>query len=58
LHLTMPTLHPAPNKTQVPLLQPSTIRTLHADPCVDLVFRQHGILTADRRGRIRTWGRP
>ncbi|SAL99761.1 hypothetical protein [Absidia glauca] len=58
LHLTMPTLHPAPNKTQVPLLQPSTIRTQHADPCVDLVFRQHGILTADRRGRIRTWGRP
>ncbi|KAI8344804.1 WD40-repeat-containing domain protein [Chlamydoabsidia padenii] len=57
-HLSMPTLHPAPNKTQVPLLQPSTIRTLHADPCVDVVFRQDGIYTVDRRGRIRTWGRP
>lgn len=57
-HLDMPTLHPAPNKSQVPLLQPSTSRTLHADPCVDLIFRQDCIVTTDRRGRIRTWGRP
>ncbi|CAO3583080.1 unnamed protein product [Absidia cylindrospora] len=57
-HLTMPTLHPAPSKTQVPSLQPSTIRTVHADPCVDLIFRRDGIVTTDRRGRIRTWGRP
>ncbi|SAL95558.1 hypothetical protein [Absidia glauca] len=57
-HLAMPTLHPAPNKSQVPLLQPSTSRSLHADPCVDLIFRQDCIVTTDRRGRIRTWGRP
>ncbi|KAI8084985.1 uncharacterized protein BX664DRAFT_338261 [Halteromyces radiatus] len=57
-HSMMPTLHPAANKTQVPLLQPSTVRTIHGDPCVNLIFRHDSIVTTDRRGRIRTWGRP
>ncbi|CAO3624236.1 unnamed protein product [Cunninghamella echinulata] len=57
-HTTMPTLHPSPNKTQVPLLQPSTIKTIHADPCMNILFRYDAIVTTDRRGRIRTWGRP
>ncbi|CAO3644329.1 unnamed protein product [Cunninghamella blakesleeana] len=57
-HTSMPTLHSSPNKSQVPLLQPSTIKTIHADPCMNILFRYDAIVTTDRRGRIRIWGRP
>ncbi|KAI8391057.1 WD40-repeat-containing domain protein [Radiomyces spectabilis] len=57
-HVQLPTIHPVPNKTQVPYLQPITVQTVHADPCVDILFRQDCIVTTDRRGRLRKWGRP
>ncbi|ORX61355.1 WD40 repeat-like protein [Hesseltinella vesiculosa] len=57
-HVAMPTLHPAQSKKQVPLLQPCTVRAVHGDPCLDIIFNRQAIITTDRRGRIRTWGRP
>lgn len=57
-HIQLPTIHPAQSKSQVPFLQPIVKQTIHPDPCVDIVFRQDAIITTDRRGRIRAWGRP
>ncbi|KAF7732553.1 hypothetical protein EC973_003300 [Apophysomyces ossiformis] len=57
-HVPLPTLHPVASKTQVPFLQPTTVQMVHADPCTDIIFREDCIVTADRRGRVRTWGRP
>ncbi|KAI7872434.1 WD40-repeat-containing domain protein [Spinellus fusiger] len=57
-HTQLPTLHPPLNKTQVPLLQPVSIHTIHADPCVDVLFKKNCIYTTDRRGRVRKWDRP
>lgn len=57
-HFRLPIVHPAPNKNQVPFLQPIAVRTIHSDPCVDIIYREDAIVTTDRRGRIRTWARP
>jgi hypothetical protein len=54
-HVQVPTIHPAPSKSQVPFLQPIVKQTIHPDPCVDVVFRQDAIITTDRRGRVRAW---
>lgn len=54
----MPVLHPPVKKNQAAVLQPTTINAIHADPCLSLTFREHTLVTTDRRGRIRTWGRP
>lgn len=54
----LPIIHPALKKNQAAILQPTTIKAVHADPCVSLVFREDSFTTTDRRGRIRTWGRP
>ncbi|KAI8072152.1 WD40-repeat-containing domain protein [Gilbertella persicaria] len=54
----LPVLHPPLKKNQAAILQPTTIRAIHADPCLSVTFRQDTIVTTDRRGRIRTWGRP
>lgn len=57
-HFRLPTVHPSPNKNQVPFLQPIAVRSVHSDPCVDIIYREDAIVTTDRRGRIRTWARP
>ncbi|CAM0140575.1 hypothetical protein VKS41_006595 [Umbelopsis sp. WA50703] len=57
-HYRLPSVHPTPNKNQVPFLQPIAVRTIHSDPCVDIIYREDAIVTTDRRGRIRTWARP
>lgn len=53
-----PNIHPVPSKTQVPLLQPTVSKTVHADPCVGVYFREEAIVTTDRRGRVSVWKRP
>lgn len=53
-----PVLHPPIKKNQAAILQPTTIHNIHADPCVSIVFKQDYMITTDRRGRIRIWGRP
>ncbi|KAI7857506.1 WD40-repeat-containing domain protein [Circinella umbellata] len=58
LHLRMATVHPILNKDQVPYLQPVMSQTVHADPCSFISFHKDCIVTADRRGKVRTWGRP
>ncbi|KAI9026535.1 WD40-repeat-containing domain protein [Phycomyces nitens] len=58
LHTQLPVFHRFLNKSQVPFLQPVSIQTIHADPCVDIVFRKDSIHTTDRRGRVRKWDRP
>ncbi|OAD79790.1 hypothetical protein PHYBLDRAFT_121427 [Phycomyces blakesleeanus NRRL 1555(-)] len=58
LHTQLPVFHRFLNKAQVPFLQPVSIQTIHADPCVDIVFRKDSIHTTDRRGRVRKWDRP
>ncbi|KAI8147105.1 WD40-repeat-containing domain protein [Fennellomyces sp. T-0311] len=58
LHLRLATVHPILNKNQVPYLQPVMAHTVHADPCSFISFHKECIVTADRRGRVRTWGRP
>lgn len=57
-HVRLPTIHPAASKCQVPFLQPIVKQIIHPDPCVDIVFRDQSIVTTDRRGRVRVWGRP
>lgn len=57
-HVQVPTIHPAVSKSQVPFLQSIVNRTIHPDPCVGIAFRQDAIITTDRRGRVRAWGRP
>ncbi|KAH8553503.1 WD40-repeat-containing domain protein [Umbelopsis sp. PMI_123] len=57
-HIRLPIIHPAPNKNQVPFLQPIVVRSVHSDPCVDIIYREDAIVTTDRRGRVRTWTRP
>ncbi|KAI7888305.1 WD40-repeat-containing domain protein [Mucor mucedo] len=57
-HLHLPVLHPPMKKNQAAILQPTTVSTIHADPCISLLFRESTLVTTDRRGRIRTWGRP
>ncbi|KAI8638183.1 WD40-repeat-containing domain protein, partial [Parasitella parasitica] len=54
----IPVLHPTLKKNQAAVLQPTTIKAIHADPCLSLMFREQTLVTTDRRGRIRTWGRP
>ncbi|KAI9491197.1 WD40-repeat-containing domain protein [Zychaea mexicana] len=58
LHLRLATMHPILNKDQVPYLQPVMSQTVHADPCTYISFHKDCIVTADRRGKVRTWGRP
>ncbi|KAI9314622.1 WD40-repeat-containing domain protein [Dichotomocladium elegans] len=58
LHSRLATVHPILNKDQVPFLQPIVVQAVHPDPCSSLTFRKDAIVTADRRGRIRTWARP
>ncbi|PHZ08561.1 WD40 repeat-like protein [Rhizopus microsporus ATCC 52813] len=53
-----PVLHPPIKKNQAAILQPTTIHNIHADPCVSIAFKQDYMITTDRRGRIRIWGRP
>ncbi|ORY96869.1 WD40-repeat-containing domain protein [Syncephalastrum racemosum] len=57
-NVSIATVHPILNKNQVPYLQPIMVQSVHADPCSDISFRKDSIVTTDRRGRIRTWGRP
>lgn len=52
------TLHPAASKTEVALLQPTVVKTVHADPCVGVYFREDVIVTTDKRGRVCVWKRP
>jgi hypothetical protein len=54
----LPVLHPPLKKNQAAILQPTTIKMIHADPCVSIQFRENSLVTTDRRGRIRIWGRP
>lgn len=54
----LPVLHPPLRKNQAAILQPITVKAIHADPCVSLTFRENTLITTDRRGRVRTWGRP
>lgn len=54
----IPVLHPPLKKHQAAILLPTTVKAIHADPCVSLLFRESTLVTTDRRGRIRTWGRP
>ncbi|KAL0085727.1 WD40-repeat-containing domain protein [Phycomyces blakesleeanus] len=56
--VTNPTVHPVLTKTQVSVLQPVCSQKIHADPCVDLHFGKSTVVTSDRRGCVRTWGRP
>ncbi|KAI9024382.1 WD40-repeat-containing domain protein [Phycomyces nitens] len=56
--VSIPIVHPVLTKTQVSVLQPVCSQKIHADPCVDLHFRKSTVVTSDRRGCIRTWGRP
>ncbi|KAG2230777.1 hypothetical protein INT48_001679 [Thamnidium elegans] len=57
-HQHLPVLHPPLKKHQAAILLPSTVKAIHADPCTSLAFREFTLVTTDRRGRIRTWGRP
>ncbi|KAI7902357.1 WD40-repeat-containing domain protein [Cokeromyces recurvatus] len=54
----LPVYHPPLKKNQSAILQPTTIKAIHADPCLSLQFRERTLVTTDRRGRIRIWGRP
>lgn len=54
----VPVLHPPLKKNQAAILQPTTVKAVHADPCVSLTIKEDMLITTDRRGRIRTWGRP
>jgi hypothetical protein len=54
----LPTIHPLIKKNLTAVLQPTIVRIIHADPCVGLEFREQMLVTTDRRGRTRTWGRP
>src|SRR5262249_48823197 len=45
-----PALHPVLPKSNVPILQPSTVCTVHPDPTVGITFREDVIVTTDRRG--------
>ncbi|KAI9262119.1 WD40-repeat-containing domain protein [Phascolomyces articulosus] len=58
LHLRLATVHPILNKDQVPYLQPVMSQMVHADPCSFIAFHKDCIVTGDRRGKVRTWGRP
>ncbi|KAI7869464.1 WD40-repeat-containing domain protein, partial [Spinellus fusiger] len=51
-------IHPAPPKSEVALLQPTMVKTVHADPCVGVYFREDVIVTTDKRGRVSLWQRP
>ncbi|KAI8379512.1 WD40-repeat-containing domain protein [Radiomyces spectabilis] len=51
-------VHPVPSKTEVAFLQPTAVKTIHADPCVAIYFREDMIVTTDKRGRISLWQRP
>ncbi|KAI9319659.1 WD40-repeat-containing domain protein [Dichotomocladium elegans] len=53
-----PTLHALQAKTHVAFLQPTVVKTIHADPCVAVYFRKDIIITTDKRGRICMWRRP
>ncbi|KAI9305818.1 WD40-repeat-containing domain protein [Cunninghamella echinulata] len=52
------TLHPVVSKTEVAILQPTMVKTIHADPCVGVYFREDAIITTDKRGRVCVWKRP
>ncbi|CAO3642589.1 unnamed protein product [Cunninghamella blakesleeana] len=52
------TLHPVVSKTEVAILQPTVVKTIHADPCVGVYFREDAIITTDKRGRVCVWKRP
>ncbi|KAG1151250.1 hypothetical protein G6F37_000312 [Rhizopus arrhizus] len=54
----LPVLHPPVKKNYAALLQPTTMITIHADPCVSVQFTEDYMMTTDRRGRTRIWGRP
>ncbi|KAI8987650.1 WD40-repeat-containing domain protein [Mycotypha africana] len=53
-----PVMHPVVKKSQAAILLPTTVRTIHSDPCLSLTFKENTLITTDRRGKIRTWGRP
>ena len=53
-----PTVHPIQSKNQVAFLQPTMVKTVHADPCVGVYFREDVIVTTDRKGRVGVWQRP
>ncbi|CDS07614.1 hypothetical protein LRAMOSA01563 [Lichtheimia ramosa] len=53
-----PILHPVQSKDHVAFLQPTMVKTVHADPCVGVYFREDVIVTTDRRGRVSIWQRP
>ncbi|CAO3644822.1 unnamed protein product [Cunninghamella echinulata] len=52
------TLHPVVSKTEVAILQPTMVKTIHADPCAGVYFREDAIITTDKRGRVCVWKRP
>lgn len=54
----LPVFHPPLKRSQAAVLLPTTTNAIHADPCVSIMFREKTLVTTDRRGRIRTWGRP
>ncbi|KAI8974713.1 WD40-repeat-containing domain protein [Pilobolus umbonatus] len=54
----MPVFHPPVKNMAASTLQPTTVRVVHADPCVSVCFREKSILTTDRRGKVHIWGRP
>lgn len=54
----LPVLHPPIKKNYAAILQPTTVITAHADPCVSIQFTDELLVTTDRRGKTRIWGRP
>ncbi|CAO3597832.1 unnamed protein product [Absidia cylindrospora] len=52
------TVHPVASKTDIAFLQPTVVKTVHADPCVGVYFREDVIVTTDKRGRVCVWKRP
>ncbi|KAI8096601.1 WD40-repeat-containing domain protein [Halteromyces radiatus] len=52
------TVHAVASKTEVAFLQPTVVKTIHADPCVGVYYREDAIVTTDKRGRVCVWKRP
>ncbi|KAI8994322.1 WD40-repeat-containing domain protein [Gaertneriomyces semiglobifer] len=55
---TTHTVHPVMGRSEVAMLEPFMVKSIHDQPLTCVVFREDAIVTADRSGIVKIWGRP
>ncbi|KAI1308742.1 hypothetical protein EDD11_004180 [Mortierella claussenii] len=51
-------VRPPEPRSHVAMLQPLMVKGIHQEPLASITFREDAIMTSDRRGHIKVWGRP